>query len=219
MPRSILIRIHMSRIIVYLDRDLNIFQASRRATGQAGERRIQTSQIEMDRVRSWSYNDEARNWLPSVLTSVTMWRGRRDQTPSTLCQGIESRRRRLLNADVEICRFCRACADHQASLIVSAESLYSLFTRSLNDSSCWNYCTHRGKGTRYSHLLHTFVLQRRTHLFGCSVPTEFTQAEVMSGSEWITEISECNLPPAETSKGQCGANPERANHRPHEERD
>ena len=123
------------------------------------------------------------------------------------------RRRRLLNADVEICRFCRACADHQASLIVSAESLYSLFTRSLNDSSCWNYCTHRGKGTRYSHLLHTFVLQRRTHLFRCSVPTEFTQAEVMSGSEWITEISECNLPPAGTGKGQCGANPGRANHR------
>ena len=27
---------------------------------------------------------------------------------------------------------------HMASLIVSAESLYSLFTRSLNDSSCWN---------------------------------------------------------------------------------
>ena len=115
---------------------------------------------------------------------------------------------------MEICRFCsRACADHQASLIVSAESLYSLFTRSLNDSSCWNYCTHRGKGTRYSHLLHTFVLQPRTHLFRCSVPTEFTQAEVMSGSEWITEISECNLPPAGTSKGQCGANPGRANHR------
>ena len=65
-----------------------------------------------------------------------------------------------------------------------------VFTRSLNDSSCWNYC--RGKGTRCSHLLHMYC----THLFSSH---RVHTSKGNERSEWITEISECNLPPAETS--------------------
>ena len=191
MPRSILIRIHMSRIIVYLDRDLNIFQASRRATGQPGQGAPDPNFANWDgqsQELELQWQGEELNFRVSWRVSRWMSRWRRGQ--ARCIQGIESRRRRLLNADVEICRFCRACADHQASLIVSAESLYSLFTRSLNDSSCWNYC--RGKGTRCSHLLHMHCTLFCSHRVHTSRGNE--------RSEWITEISECNLAPAETSK-------------------
>ena len=194
----------MSRIIVYLDRDLNIFQASRRAAGWPGQGAPDPkSQIEMDSVRSEGNNDGCGadfrvSWCVSReirhghinLGKVGGGGGGESQCGCDLC----------VDLSADSAGPGQPMQTHMASLIVSAESLYSLFTRSLNDSSCWNYCS-RGKGTRYSHLLHTFVLGCRTHLFRCSVPTEFTQANVMSGSEWITEISECNLPPAETRQG------------------
>ena len=149
MLRSILIRIHMSRIIVYLDRDLNIFQAPRGAAGQPRSR-IPPWQIEMDSISIVRNNDDCGNGFecPDVGHDV--------RSDTVQRRGKESwRRRRLLNADVEI---CRPMQSHGASLIVSTESLYSP-DLSLNDSSCWNYC--RGKGTLCSHLLHMYC----THLF------------------------------------------------------
>ena len=71
MLRSILIRIHMSRIIVYLDRDLNIFQAPRGAAGQPRSR-IPPWQIEMDSVSIVRNIGEGAEMVSSVLMWVTM---------------------------------------------------------------------------------------------------------------------------------------------------
>ena len=154
MLRSILIRIHMSRIIVYLDRDLNIFQVPRGEPGRpAGYqlRKLRWTVAGLDLAKE--------QWLVAEMRAccVTMCHGdaERESGGDQACSthfhsrggGRKWRRRRHSQADVRSPYFCRAictgtadlCTTHntRASLIVSAagdnktESLNLLFTRSL----------------------------------------------------------------------------------------
>ena len=165
MPRSILIRIHMSRIIVYLDRDLNIFQASCGAAGPEARCRIPAWQIEMDSISFVRNNEEWGNGPRSVLMCVTMGDQTRSRGGGKKVGGGKDSSMRMW--DLQTYAEPRGVPN-----CLHRESVFTI-----HEISKWFFLLELLQGQRYS-MFSIAACALRTQ--DSSVPTEFTQARVMS---------------------------------------